>query len=280
MPWSSFHGESISKIKQGCYSIFRTTRTNPLPLRHRPRCKNKFAKRFRNMEIGGRRSRGPPCGIKPRFDSSFDAIKSDPPSGCRIEALDEAIHGQRQLRHPGFRGFVQSNAALQTALQVVLFARRDVQIDPKSVRADLEFLITSEPYRIGLKKNFRHIAVPELVAPAVGRRIGKHGDGAIIRVESHKKRLRSPEYPYFRLSFGISILSLPVRVEAQRCGKRPGRLEWESISIGQFGHSNSYSGLFLGQIVVLRHVPDLFPVFSGAPTLGQLTEYTLHADAQ
>ncbi len=97
----------------------------------------------------------------------------------------------------------------------MLFARRDVQIDPKTVRTDFELLVPAKVKGIRLKENFRDVAVPELVAASVGLGIRKNGDDAILRLESHKKRLRSPEQPYFRLSFWIGVLALPVRVEVR-----------------------------------------------------------------
>ncbi len=173
--------------------IFRTTWTSLLLSRNAEWCKDQFGKRFRNVKIRRSCSRGLPCGIKSRFGSPFDAVKIYLPGSFRIKALDQAFHGQSKLRDPSLAGFVQSNAAPQTTLQVVLLAWRDVQIDPKSVRADFEFFITTEMRWVGLKENFRDVAVPELVAAAIGLGIGKNGDGAIFRVESHKKRLRSPE---------------------------------------------------------------------------------------
>src|SRR5260370_35987745 len=130
-------------------SIFRTNWTSPLLSQHAGWCKDQFGKRFRNVEIRRWRSRGLPCGIKARLGSSFDAVKIHSPVECRSEALDETFHGHLNLRNPGFGGFVQNNAAPQTTLQVVLLARRDVQIDPKSVWADFEFFITTEMRRVG-----------------------------------------------------------------------------------------------------------------------------------
>jgi len=118
-------------------------------------------------------SRGLPGGIKSRFGSPLDAVKIHSPGGLWIEALNEAFHRQRKLRDPGFSGFVQNNAAPQSTLQVVLLARRDVEIDPKAIRADFEFSIAAELRRVGLKEDFRDVTVPELVAAAIGRGIGK-----------------------------------------------------------------------------------------------------------
>src|SRR5260370_24767246 len=104
--------------------IFRTTWASPLLSRHRARCKYQFAKGFRNVEIRRWGSRRPPGGIKARFGSSFDAKKIHSPGGRRIEAIDEAFHGQRKLPDPRFGCFVQHNSALPSTLQCILFSRR------------------------------------------------------------------------------------------------------------------------------------------------------------
>ncbi len=173
--------------------IFCTTWASPLLSRHIACCKDQFAKGFRNVEIRRWGSRRLPGGIKARFGRSFDAKKIHSPGGRRIEAIDEAFHGQRKLRDPRFGGFVQHNSALQSTLQVMFFSRCDAEIDPKAVRADFEFFITTEMRRVGLKENFRDVAVPELVAAAVGRGIGENGDGAVFGAELQIQRFRSPE---------------------------------------------------------------------------------------
>src|SRR5258708_24673084 len=142
-------------------SIFRTTRTSPLPSRRGAWRKEQFAKSFRNVEIGRWGSRGLPGGIKSRFGSSFDAVEIHSPGGRWIEALNEAFHRQRKLRDPGFSGFVQNNAAPQSTLQVVLLARRDVEIDPKAIRADFEFSIAAELPAGAVEDNSPDVPVPQ-----------------------------------------------------------------------------------------------------------------------
>src|SRR4029077_1382695 len=134
-----------------------------------------------------------PRGIESRFSSSFDAVKIHFPSGRGIEALDEAIHWQRQLRDPGLGGFIQDNATPQSTLQIVFLARPDIEIDPKTIRADFEFFVTAELRWVGLKKNFRNVAVPKLVAASIGLGIGENSDIPVFRAKSKKKSLRSPQ---------------------------------------------------------------------------------------
>src|SRR5712691_4245454 len=249
-------------------SIFRARSVSPLFSRKSGRYKDQFTKPFRNVEIRRRCSRGLPGGIKARFGGSFDAVKIQPPSGRRIEALDEIFHGQRNLRDPGFSGFVQNNAAPQSTLQVVFLAWPDVQIDPKAIRADFEFFITAEMRRVGLKKSFHDVAVPELVAAAVGFGIRKNGDDTVFGAESQIERFRGPEQPHFRFSFGISVLALPVSAETQRRRQLPGRQSWKSIGIGQVRHSNSHSSPLSGHSLVSKHPYESLRAFPGTPTWG------------
>src|SRR5260370_4755373 len=163
--------------------ILRTTWASPLLSRHSAWCKYQFAKGFRNVEIRRWGSRRLPGGIKARFGSSFDAIKIHSPGGRRIEAIDEAFHGQGKLRAPGFCSFAQNHTAPQSTLQVMFFSRCDAEIDPKAVRADFEFFIPAEMRRVGLKANFRDVPVPQLVAAPAGRGIGGNGADAGVCAE-------------------------------------------------------------------------------------------------
>src|SRR5260370_31484269 len=95
-------------------------------------------------------------------------------------------------------------------LQVMCFSRCDAEIDPKAVRADFEFFITAEMRRGGLKENFRDVAVPELVAAAVGRGIGENGGDAVFGAGLQIHRVRRPEQPHLRPSFGIMLLPCPL----------------------------------------------------------------------
>ena len=104
----------------------------------------------------------------------------------------EAYHRQREFRDPCFGGFVQKNAPPQTTLQVALLAWCDVQINPKSVRTHFEFLISAKLRRVGLQKNFRDVAVPKLIAAAIGFGIEEHCDDSVLRLESYKECLWRP----------------------------------------------------------------------------------------
>jgi hypothetical protein len=166
--------------------IFRTNGASALLREPVAFGKDQFAKRFRNVEIRRRRSCGLPCGIKSRLGSSFDAVEIYPPDCRAVESLDKAFHWQCKLRDPRFAGFVQNNSAPQPTLQIVLFSRPDVQIDPHSIRANFEFLIATELRRVRLKENFHDVAVPQLVTAAIGIGAGKNGDCAKSCAETNE----------------------------------------------------------------------------------------------
>src|SRR5882762_6714623 len=68
-------------------------------------------------------------------------------------------------------------------LQIAFLPWRDVQIDPKAIRADFEFLISTKLRWIWLKENFRDVAIPKLVAAATGIGIRKNRDNSKPNVE-------------------------------------------------------------------------------------------------
>src|SRR6266478_2245035 len=152
-----------------------------------------FSKHFRNVEIRDGCFRGLPRGIKARLSTSFDTVKIHSPSSSSIEARNEAFHRQHELRDPSLGRFIQNNAALQTTLQVMLLAWCNVQIDPKSIRTDFEFLVPAELRRVGLQKNFRDVAIPELIAASIGLGIRKNANDAEFCLKSDKKRLACPQ---------------------------------------------------------------------------------------
>src|SRR5437660_3650663 len=160
-----------------------------LPSRQRTLREHQFSKRFWNVEIRRWRSRRLPSRIETRLGTSFDAVKIHSPGNCRVKVRDDAFRRQREFRDPCLGDFVQNNAPPQTALQVTFFARRDVQIDPKPVRTHFEFLIPAELRPVGLQKNFRDVAIPELITVPIGLGIRENRDHSKPRVKSYKKQL-------------------------------------------------------------------------------------------
>jgi len=72
-------------------------------------------------------------------------------------------------------------AACHSSNRVSPLAR--CQIDPKAIRADFEFLISTKLRWIWLKENFRDVAIPKLVAAATGIGIRKNRDNSKPNVE-------------------------------------------------------------------------------------------------
>jgi hypothetical protein len=112
------------------------------------------------MEVWLRRACRTPCGIEARLRGSLNAIKIRSPDGGSVETHDETFHRYGQFCYPELFIFVDLHAALQPALQVVFFARGDVQVNPKTVRTNFEFLVAARGRRIGLEKSFRDVTVP------------------------------------------------------------------------------------------------------------------------
>jgi hypothetical protein len=215
--------------------------------------KNQVTERFRNMKVGNRCSSGPPSRIKSWLPRAFHSVKIHPPSSSGIKSFDKTLHRDRQHRNPSFVRFVQDHASPQTALQIVFFARGNVQVDPHSVGADFELFITPQIRRIGLQKYFGDVVVPQLVAAAAGLRVRKYCDDAVFRLESQMQRFRSPQQPYFRFALRIGVLALPIRVESQCFCMLPRRWVRKSLGIGTFWHSKGYRNRFIHCKFVFIH---------------------------
>src|SRR5262249_61015646 len=101
----------------------------------------------------------------------------------------------------------------------------DIQIYPHSILTDFEFPITMRIRRIRLQKNFRNVAIPELIAPAVGVAVRIGGEVAISALKAQVESFRGPKEPYFGAAVRVCVLALPVRLEshgwvALRCLRR------------------------------------------------------------
>lgn len=172
---------------------------------------------------------GLPGRIKAWLGWSFDAKEIGAPEGGRVESLREAFHGDGQFGGPCFFRFIDTYAALQTALYVLKRSVCDFQIDPKAVWAYLEFLVAPWLLRIRLQENFGDIAVPQLIAAAVSVGVFEDGDAAIASDKFQIKKLGRPEETNFSLAMPIGIFPLPVSVEehglcaAPRFGRWKGR---------------------------------------------------------
>jgi len=114
-----------------------------------PEPKINSPKRFLNMEIRRSRSRGLPCGIESRLGCAFHAIKIYFPNGRGIESFDQTFIGNAISRNPGFSFASLNSRGAHATLQIAFLPWRDVQIDPKAIRADFEFLISAELRRSG-----------------------------------------------------------------------------------------------------------------------------------
>src|SRR5205085_5948240 len=99
--------------------------------------------------------------------------------------------------------------------------RRDLEVDPLTVRTDLEFLVVLGTEAIGLQENFGDIAIPQLVAAPAGLGIFKNVYGTIAAMKADIQVFGSPQEPDFCAALRIGILSLPVGIEGDGDGTRP-----------------------------------------------------------
>src|SRR5580692_11160625 len=100
------------------------------------------------MEIWHRCSCWPPCRVEARLGSPFDTKEIDAPGLRGIEMLRQTFHRQDELCRPDLAFFIDARAPLQPALQIALFSRRNVQINPEAVGTHLKFLVAL-PIRAG-----------------------------------------------------------------------------------------------------------------------------------
>lgn len=183
------------------------------------------------MEIRHRRPRWAPGGIKPRLRGTLGAKKVHPPRTGRVKCRRQALHRQRQLRLPNFLPFLNAHSSPQSALQIALSPRRDVQINPLAVGADFNFLVTPLLRIRWLEKHFRDVPVPKVVASSVRLRIFEDRDVPIARHELHKQKFRTPEQPHFGPESFIGILALPIVAKLDRRCAPPSGLARQPIFI-------------------------------------------------
>ena len=172
----------------------------------------------------GRASR-PPARIKTRLGRPFHAKKVYPPIGLRIEICKQLLNREGNFRRPQLLLLIQVYPRLHSALRISFVPGWSVQIDiqiyPHSIWTDFEFPITMRIRRIRLQKNFRNVAIPELIAPAVGVAVRIGGEVAISALKAQVESFRGPKEPYFGAALRVCVLALPVRLESDRLGEFP-----------------------------------------------------------
>jgi len=175
--------------------------------------KNKFAEALGNMEIRSRRSCWLPRRVKARLGSSFNAVEIDSPGSRRIETRRQTPHGQCHLCPPGVVLLIDLDAPRQSALQIAPFPSRDVQVNPKTVRAHFKLFVVQRLGSCRLQENLSDVAVPEVIPPSAGLGVGENREAAIVREKSQVENIASPQQPHLCLSAWIRVLPLPVAVE-------------------------------------------------------------------
>ena len=192
------------------------------------------------MEIRHGRTGRPPRRIESWFHRAFHSVEIRSPLDGRIKPCDQTLHRYRQFCSPRFPRFIQRYAPPQLTVQIVFLARRNVQIDPKAVWADLEFFVPPQIRTVRLQKCLSDIAIPKLVPPPIRLRFREDGNRAVARSKPEKQSFHRPQQPHFGFSFEVPVLSLPVCLEAQGCCALPGASRWKSLHVARLRHSNCY----------------------------------------
>jgi len=184
------------------------------------------------MKIRLRRPRRLPSRIKAWFHGTLHPKEIHPPGRALVEPRRQALHRQIQHRPPGFSRIIYLHAPPQPAPQIPLFPRRNIQIDPKSIRRYFKLLVPRAP-RIALQKHLANIAVPQLIAPAARIRVRKDADAPVLRHKPQIQMFRSPQQPYLRLTLRIGVQPSPIRAESHGRSAPPRRLGRKSFPIGR-----------------------------------------------
>ena len=195
------------------------------------------------MEIRLRCVRGPPSRIKARLRSPLDPKKIHSPHHRHLEPLNHTLRRQRQDRVPLFRRLIYIHPPAQTASQIVLFSWRNLQINPKSIWRYFNFLVTIRIRPARLQKNLANIAIPKPIPPSRRFRVLENSDVPVGCVKSHKQEFVIPQQPHLRFPLFIPILSLPIRMEANRRRRVPSALRRKSFRIHRASHPNRKRGI-------------------------------------
>ena len=146
--------------------------------------KPQLAERAGNVEIRLRRLRGLPRQISSRFFLAFDSIKIDPPDRGRIKLRQSETSWELPARRSRVWISHPATERCKPLFKSAQPAGKNVEIDPHSIRTDFKFPVEMLPRRIGLQKCFRHIAVPQMIAPSIGVGVIEREELTIAALES------------------------------------------------------------------------------------------------
>ena len=115
-----------------------------------------------------------PGGVEPRLGLSFHTIKIHAPFAGRIELWGDGFHWDRKFGGPPVRRFIEPDRVLKAAFQVSETVGKDVEVNLHAVGANFKFLVIVTGPWVGLKKGFGDVAIPKVIAPAIGVGIRKY----------------------------------------------------------------------------------------------------------
>lgn len=174
------------------------------------------------MKVWLRRAGRPPGQVRSRLFIPLNPIKIRPPNRLRTNSRSQSSQRNRQFRRPALLLLVQEHRSLHAALKICKAAGKNIEIDPHPIGTHFKLPIVPCPRGIGLEKRFRHIAVPEVIAPSVAA-IGvlEYIQLPVAAFKSQIQCLRSPEDANFGFSLLIRIFPLPVGAKTNWLGPLP-----------------------------------------------------------
>ena len=101
--------------------------------------------------------------------------------------------------------------------------------------ADFELLVILCAESVGLEKDFRDIAFPELVSAAIDPGIGEDVNGAVAAAKTNVELRVGPQKANLGLPLRIPVLALPIMAEADGHRVPPVALSRKSIGPNGLG---------------------------------------------
>ncbi len=195
-----------------------------------------------NVEVWDIGVGGLPGGIETRLEAAFDAVEIGAPYRVGIEYLGQGGHRDGQFGGPEVVFGVQVGGMTKTAFKIIAATGKDVQVDPEAIGADLKFLVVVRARGIWLQKKLCDIAIPEVVAAAVGAGVVEDEKFAISAEEAGVKGSRGPQQTQFGFALRITILTLPVAGKAKGVRAGPVRGGVAGIQYDFGGNAERASG--------------------------------------
>ncbi len=127
------------------------------------------------------------------------------------------MHWNCHFGNPFFS--ITDDSALESAHQEGSLSFIDLEVEPISFRADLEFPIAVEFLRAALNEYLSDILRPQFITTAVGAFLGVNFP--VSATETEEQAILRPEQPGFCLPLRIRILTAPIMAKSYRRSQIP-----------------------------------------------------------